>query len=118
MDETEILQEIRGDKIEYKKYLCRRNLRTKYKVMRAYGGKCVCCGESTLSFLTIDHPNNDGVKDRLAHGVGSTFYRWLKKGGYPEGYRVLCFNCNCGRQINGGECPHEEQRRVDKLRGK
>ena len=85
MDETEILQEIRGDKIEYKKYLCRRNLRTKYKVMRAYGGKCVCCGESTLSFLTIDHPNNDGVKDRLAHGVGSTFYRWLKKGATRKG---------------------------------
>lgn len=34
-------------------------------------------------------------------------YRWLKKQGFPKGdFRVMCFNCNLGRQRNGGECPH------------
>jgi hypothetical protein len=34
----------------------------------------------------------------------------LKKRGYPPGYRVLCFNCNRGRYLNGGVCPHEIER--------
>jgi hypothetical protein len=28
---------------------------------------------------------------------------------YPPEYQVLCFNCNCGRALNGGRCPHEDQ---------
>lgn len=35
-------------------------------------------------------------------------YRWLKDQGFPEGFRVLCHNCNQGRESNGGICPHRE----------
>lgn len=33
---------------------------------------------------------------------------WLARHKYPEGFQLLCWNCNCGRAINGGICPHEE----------
>ena len=81
----------------------------KKEVMDAYGGKCNCCEETTLVFLTIDHIHNDGHEHRRKLGVGggTAFYCWLRKNNYPKGFQVLCFNCNCGRSINGGICPHK-----------
>jgi hypothetical protein len=35
----------------------------------------------------------------------------LRKNGFPEGFQVLCANCNIGRHINGGICPHESNRK-------
>lgn len=76
-----------------------------------YGGQCACCREENIHFLSIDHVNNDGNKQRqeLANRKdwgGRNMYTWLKKNNYPEGYQVLCFNCNLGRSINKGICPH------------
>lgn len=79
----------------------------KARVIETYGGSCACCGEVEEAFLTIDHPNGDGRKHRTVTGAGSAFYQWLRREGFPEGYVVLCFNCNCGRQVNGGVCPHQ-----------
>ena len=79
----------------------------------AYGGCwCNCCGEAGFQFLTLDHVNNDGAAHKQAAEIssGSTMYRWLKKHGYPSGFQVLCYNCNCGREANGGVCPHEVQK--------
>lgn len=73
----------------------------------AYGGaRCSCCGESQPLMLTIDHVNNDGAEHRRRirrHGL----YAWLKQQGYPPGYQVLCFNCNVGKHLNDGVCPHQ-----------
>jgi hypothetical protein len=30
------------------------------EMLSAYGGKCVCCGESEYKFLAIDHINGGG----------------------------------------------------------
>ena len=27
---------------------------------------------------------------------------------FPEGFQILCFNCNAGKHRNGGRCPHEQ----------
>lgn len=79
------------------------------EVIRAYGGHCVCCGEDTMEFLSIDHVNNDGAQERRAIGSGPNFYRSLKKRGFPrDGYRLLCLNCNLSRGFFG-YCPHERQ---------
>lgn len=87
-----------------------RNRRIKEEVLRHYGGRCHCCKESTLMFLTIDHINNDGNKHRKEiNRTGHGFLKWLRTNDYPGGYRVLCFNCNCGRSANGGICPHKER---------
>lgn len=81
----------------------------KREVMEAYGGPtCACCGETTETFLTIDHINNDGAKHRRIIGRTSV-NKWLKNNGFPTGYQVLCFNCNMGKHLNGGICPHQEQ---------
>ena len=71
--------------------------------------KCQCCGEDELTFLNIDHVNNYGAKHRkLVVRRGNSIYRWLKMHKYPDGFQVLCFNCNIGRHINGGVCPHQQ----------
>lgn len=78
------------------------------EILRAYGGPepaCVCCGEREPVFLALDHINGGGGQQRKELGGGG-FYTWLRRNGYPAGFRVLCHNCNFGRQLNGGICPH------------
>jgi hypothetical protein len=89
-------------------YLARRE-RLRAETFAAYGGAvCACCGETIERFLTLDHIYGGGNDERReAKCDGLTFYNWLKKQGYPPGYQVLCFNCNCGRHHNGGICPHK-----------
>jgi hypothetical protein len=79
------------------------------EVLNAYGGQCACCGEREPCFLHIDHMNNDGYRHRQTFGGSSTaMYRWLKQRGFPrDGYQLLCANCNFGRFLNGGTCPHQ-----------
>ena len=98
-------------------YMKKSNLKLKRQVMDAYGGACSCCGETELVFLTIDHMNDDGAEHRrqLAAERGGSWgqagaptYRWLRDNGFPEGFQVMCANCNCGKQWNGGVCPHQE----------
>ena len=90
-----------------------RRYRRKLKliVVNHYGGKCECCGEDRLGFMTIDHVNGGGTKHRKslgAKGNGSAFYKWLRENNFPSGYRILCFNCNCGISACG-VCPHKSE---------
>lgn len=88
----------------------RLNAVIKDEVFKAYGGwKCNCCGETERSFLTIDHMENNGSKLRRegVHGHSTQFYRWLRKGNFPEQFQVLCMNCQFGKRMNGGCCPHQ-----------
>jgi hypothetical protein len=78
------------------------------QVIEHYGNKCVCCGETELLFLTIDHKNNDGAKKRKTQGQSYTFYRWIQKNGYPSDLQLLCRNCNWGKYVNDGICPHKQ----------
>jgi hypothetical protein len=73
---------------------------------------CNCCGENQfLIFLTIDHIKgwknyNEGPK-RLG---GKDLYRYLQKNDFPEGYQVLCMNCNSAKS-DDEVCPHQRRRR-------
>lgn len=85
--------------------------RLQREVYAAYGNKCECCGEDNLAFLTLDHVNNDGRKDRFPNGkrrCNVPIYRILKQEGWPKRVRLLCYNCNCGRHYNNGVCPHKK----------
>ena len=80
-------------------------------ILNHYGWKCSCpnCPEKNPIFLTIDHKNNDGYKDKMKSGHrygGSNLYRKIIKENFPDTYQVLCWNCNCGKRSNGGICPH------------
>jgi hypothetical protein len=80
------------------------------EVFRAYGGYCcACCGETERRFLSIDHVNGGGQRHRKAIGGGS-LYTWLRVNGFPPGFQVLCHNCNLGKTLNRGICPHQPKR--------
>jgi hypothetical protein len=99
---------VRRDPVKNAAY--QRELRRKYRqeAFDAYGSVCACCGEGRYEFLTIDHPNGGGRKEREAHSVwGPNFVRWLARQGYPPGYRVLCHNCNSAYGYYG-YCPHQD----------
>ncbi|MFA5766518.1 MAG: hypothetical protein WC919_01165 [Candidatus Paceibacterota bacterium] len=84
-----------------------RQRKTRLKVLRHYGGetpKCACCGESHTEFLSIDHINGGGNKHRKNNKIVS-IYAWLYKHKFPDGFRVLCHNCNFSYGLYG-YCPH------------
>jgi hypothetical protein len=89
----------------------------KYNVMKHYSvpiPHCKCCGENELEFLTIDHIYNNGKEHRKSLGSGGkSLYDWLKKNNYPEGYDVLCMNCNMNKRFNE-ICSHQNLGIVDK----
>lgn len=74
------------------------------RTFERYGGVCVCCGESNRGFLTFDH-----IDGKEPGGFREAAWREAKRKGYPDTFRILCFNCNCGRSANGGVCPHKEK---------
>lgn len=74
------------------------------EIITHYGGKCACCGQSIKEFLSIDHINGGGnAHRREIKASGINLYRWLRKNNYPEGFRVLCMNCNWAIGIYGEE---------------
>ena len=84
-----------------------RNHRFRDAVLDHYGRECVCCGESEVLFLCLDHVENDGAAHRREHGTGSKFMEWVVRNNYPSGLQTLCWNCNAGKHLNGGTCPHQ-----------
>ena len=86
----------------------------KQKVIDHYGGKCACCGETLIEFLSMDHVLNNGAEHRRQihkeygnkHIGGTNLYKWIIKHNFPEKiFRVLCFNCNASIGFYG-YCPH------------
>jgi len=80
------------------------------KVINKYGGKCACCGETRREYLSIDHINGSVNKHKKEMGFSSSqaLYHWLRENNYPEGFQVLCFNCNYGKS-NYSVCPHNKE---------
>lgn len=72
-----------------------------------YEYRCICCHEDSWEFLTIDHIEGNGSAHRREIGSrgGHSFYVWLIKNNFPQGYRVLCSNCNHSLGV-WGYCPH------------
>lgn len=100
----------RGGRAAQQKRGKARRLADKLAAFDAYGGRyCKCWGESRLEFLQLDHIHGGGTKHRkVVRAAGKTLYTWLRDAGYPEGYRVLCCNCNFSRGAFG-YCPHEKE---------
>ncbi len=83
------------------------NQKLKRSMVDAYGGKCACCGETELAFLTLDHVGGGGHQERKKVGGGATLLRRLRDAGWPQnGYRILCMNCNMAT-AHGRTCPHQ-----------
>jgi len=86
----------------------KRRQEVKQQVIEHYGGCCDCCGEEHQEFLSIDHVNGGGRKHRREENLdgGAKIYYWLIRQSYPEGFRVLCHNCNLSLGLYG-YCPHQ-----------
>lgn len=88
-------------------------LRTRHKNLRneaimMYGGKCVCCGETTPEFLHLDHVNNDGAAHRKTLGGGADkTLSWAKRNNWPDSLQLKCHNCGMAEGFYG-QCPHEK----------
>jgi predicted restriction endonuclease len=82
-----------------------RNAKKRTLVLEAYGGRCICCGESEPKFLTIDHISGGG-RASGSRRSGTNLYTRLINENFPEGYQILCWNCNCSKGHKGG-CPHQ-----------
>jgi len=96
-------------KAKKKQYNWEYNNNLRNEILRHYSNgtfKCACCGLNTLEFLTLDHIYGNGSKHRKGIGQGTTFYNWIKRNNYPEGFRVLCMNCNFSYG-HYGYCPHK-----------
>lgn len=79
------------------------------EMIKAYGGKCACCGESIPEFLALDHKKGGGTRMRklLCNNTSQTMYRLVRDQGYPKSkYQLLCHNCNGAKAWYGG-CPHQ-----------
>ena len=69
----------------------RRDLRS--RLLEAYGGRCVACGESDPDVLLIDHVNDDGHEHRRSMR-NQQVYTDLERRGYPDEVQLLCGNCS------------------------
>ena len=76
--------------------------------------KCNCCGENNRYFLQIDHINNDGFKDRKERYKDQLKY-YTNIINNINNFQLLCANCNFGKLMNKGVCPHKG---IKKLFGK
>jgi hypothetical protein len=99
----------------------RRNANAYKSEVLMYYGKgrlaCICCGERELKFLTLDHIVSRKLskkpEDKL---TGFRLYRVLREKNFPPGYQTMCWNCNSGRALNNGICPHKEIRKEIRVR--
>lgn len=96
-------------------YAARERIRYFLDFYDAMGGRCECCGETDVRFLTLDHRNGDGYEQRQTLQC-QQIYRLARKEGYPKDkYALLCWNCNCGRhhRVTDGVCPHRSAESSD-----
>jgi len=106
----------------------KKRLEMKYNVFAHYSDGTPKCANpyhihseevAHLNLLVLDHINGDGYLERYdkngkpnGHG-GNTLYRKLIKEGFPEGYQVLCHNCNAWKkEINKEYGAKYKQRRA------
>lgn len=97
----------RRDRVKRLESAKKRHKERRLIVINHYGGKCACCGESTIEFLAIDHINNDGNKERKRRGnIGNHRFKDIINRKFPKNLQILCHNCNCAKGFYG-KCPHK-----------
>jgi len=91
--------------------------RLKREVISHYSNGSMACanpfGEhkepyTNILALSIDHIHGGGNK--LRKGYGNSFYYWLKRNGFPEGFQVLCMNCQWIKRHENNELKESKPR--------
>jgi hypothetical protein len=69
--------------------------------------KCSLCNSPNFSCLGLDHINGGGTHHRTTNPMANNnIYRLVMLQGFPEGYRLLCQNCNYLCHINTLSAKH------------
>ena len=80
---------------------------------------CNCCGENShVDFLDIDHIAGKNQMDsepkliKLDYSSklrGKGLIQWILENNYPNGFQILCHNCNVAKGLigNNNNCTHE-----------
>jgi len=84
------------------------------RLIERYGGACVCCDETRLEFLAIDHVDGGGTKERSQMRPHEYYRRLLDAPRPLPGYRMLCHNCNAALGLYG-YCPHQARADVSAM---
>lgn len=87
----------------FQKYISSYNREIFIKVISHYSHntmKCFKCGEDRIFGLSIDHINSNGKEHRK---IVKHLYPWLIKNNFPDGYQVLCMNCQFEKAMINGE---------------
>ena len=69
--------------------------------------QCNCCGELIYQFLQVDHIDGRKIHGHKREFTGGGLYNWLISRNFPPGFQILCANCNWGKRMNDGICPHQ-----------
>jgi hypothetical protein len=75
------------------------------ELFQIYGDTCSCCGEFNQRLLTLDHINNDGNLERKEKPTIKIYKDAIENINLNK-YQILCYNCNMGKYLNKGICPH------------
>jgi hypothetical protein len=88
-------------------------LKKKLKILNHYSHGDIHCmnpncevigGARNIWCLSIDHIDGGGRKHtEELHKEGVNFYSWLIRNNYPEGFQVLCMNCNTIKKVQNKE---------------
>ena len=90
---------------------------TKILVLKHYSTdlKCACpkCPfpYPGIDFLSLDHIKGRGKHDRK---IRKMLYQWVKVNKFPDGFQVLCYNCNLAKS-GKAECPHEIMKGIKEI---
>jgi hypothetical protein len=83
-------------------------------VLTYYSDGKLCCAKcgynADLKALVLDHINNDGYKHRINKSWGgSSIWYFIIKNNFPEGFQVLCCNCNWIKEIENRKITYGEE---------
>ncbi len=86
----------KGNKKQRKRQKIRRDRKLKTQFISNYGGKCICCDEFRIEFLTIAHLNGYGKEHREELGTrnSSKIIAHLKSLGWPKKFKL-----NSGEEV-------------------
>jgi hypothetical protein len=94
------------NKAEFLNRIAARNRKRRTEMIQTLGGKCVCCGETELVFLCLDHIKGGGRREYQKKGGSNGVWKRAIREGLPrDKYRILCWNCNAALGLYG-KCPH------------
>jgi hypothetical protein len=83
------------DRRSAKKKNKKKRNKLKLKIVGHYSNGTMACNRckfADIRALSIDHINGDGAKHRR-EVPGLQLYGWLETNNFPDGFQVLCMNC-------------------------